>query len=564
MCRHKSFLCFAKFYCFVLISFLCCFLSSYTLKAKAYNENRISFGTLKNGKTNTQNGLTYEKNVIALDFDVTEYSSAIFEVSAVDVTGDLSVKITCSTVDSSAIIKELLVPSNNEINWKYCSEGLFAPGKYFLVIDDAGKGTLTGKIKSTLKLDGVKIYDDGNNNTSDHAQKQEVDGKERTYVFAKLYTWGIKGDDDTDWIKFSTDTEGVYLRLDPLNSYNGQIRMELYKGQKGKTPELLYNYYTQKTKELFLKSLPAGNYFLKIMFDCYDDVSERSFASNQVVYDLTLAPYVELEKISFVDPKVTLGLKGEVSSCQTKIKMTPEKVAIKKVTWESSDTKVATVTDGIVKAVKSGNATITCIMTDINGNSKKAKCTVEVKSQTVTLDVKNLSLEKGAKTVIKAKVSPKESVTWYSEDKSIAKINKKGEISAIKAGKTKIYAKTKSGVKSATCTVTVTEKKVEVPKNPKKTEKVNDSGKDKGSNVDNKNPLSDMTLKSGIGSIDVGFKTKVTRYLGPEKGTWVVNDCLEIVSYDDYSVTVRGIKKGKGYVSFASGGYSMNIAIDVE
>lgn len=548
-----------------VFAILFCIVCFDSVASKAYNENRVVFGTLKDGKTNTSKGLTSDKNVLALSFEIKKFSRAAFKVSSSDVNSDLAIKITCSSVDSASIYSETITPKNKKISWSYRSEGLFAPGKYYLVIGDAGKSITTGKIKSSMTLETVNLYDDGDNNTYDYSQLQAVDGTERMYRFAKLYTWGISGDDNTDWIRLKTDEEGLYIRIDPLNSYNGQIRMELYSGEVGKTPELLYSYTMQKRKELLLKSLPAGNYFFKIMYDCFeDDVSVRSFERNQVVYNLLLASCAQLDKISFSSSKVTLGLKGDISKYEAKIVKKPEKAAATKTTWESSDPKVATVTDGVVKAVKAGTATITCTMLDINGNKKKTSCVVEVKPQTVTLSNKSVSIEKGAKTTLKADVTPKESVTWYSEDKTVASISKKGEISALKAGKTTVYAKTKSGVKSAVCSVTVTDKKATTPKTPTEPDKGNGSGNAGGGNDVNVNPLTDMTLRCDVQSIDVGFKKKIVRYQGPETGTWTVNDCLEVVSSDDYSVTVRGVKKGKGYVSFVYGGYSKSITIDVE
>ena len=56
--------------------------------------------------------------------------------------------------------------------------------------------------------------------------------------------------------------------------------------------------------------------------------------------------------------------------------VSPSKATNKSVTWSSSNTAVATVSNGVVKAVSAGTATITC--TSVANNSKKATCTVTV------------------------------------------------------------------------------------------------------------------------------------------------------------------------------------------
>ena len=138
--------------------------------------------------------------------------------------------------------------------------------------------------------------------------------------------------------------------------------------------------------------------------------------------------------------------------------VTPSNATNKSVTWTSSDTKVATVSNGKVTAVKAGTATITAK----TSNGKTATCTVTVKKKTVSatgisLNKTKLSLVKGSSATLTATITPSnatdKSVTWTSSNTSIATVSK-GKVTAVKAGTATITAKTSNG-KTATCTVTV-------------------------------------------------------------------------------------------------------------
>ena len=144
--------------------------------------------------------------------------------------------------------------------------------------------------------------------------------------------------------------------------------------------------------------------------------------------------------------------------------ITPSDATDKTVTWTSSDTKVATVSNGKVTAVKAGTATITAK----TSNNKTATCTVTVTKKTVeatgiSLDKTSLSLDEGESETLTATVSPSDAtdktVTWTSSDKKVATVSN-GKVTAVKAGTATITAKTSNG-KTATCTVTVSKKIVE-------------------------------------------------------------------------------------------------------
>lgn len=130
------------------------------------------------------------------------------------------------------------------------------------------------------------------------------------------------------------------------------------------------------------------------------------------------------------------------------------------VTWSSSNTGVATVTNGVVKAVKAGTATITATSNGVN-----ATCKITVKEPTLSLSKTSTTLyTKDEKTAtLVAKVNGTEvsgsQVTWSTSDKTIVKVEN-GKITAIAEGTATITAKA-NGI-SKTCKVTVKKPSISV------------------------------------------------------------------------------------------------------
>ena len=140
----------------------------------------------------------------------------------------------------------------------------------------------------------------------------------------------------------------------------------------------------------------------------------------------------------------------------------PSNATNKDVTWESSNTSVATVdASGLVTAVSAGTATIT--VTTKDGN-KTATCAVTVTATTVpvsgvSLNKDSTSLYVGDTETLTATITPdnatNKNVTWSSDDTSVATVDTSGLVTAVGAGTATITVTTVDQSKTATCEVTV-------------------------------------------------------------------------------------------------------------
>lgn len=163
----------------------------------------------------------------------------------------------------------------------------------------------------------------------------------------------------------------------------------------------------------------------------------------------------------------------ETATRMLKPTIEPANATNKSVLWASSDPSVASVnTDGVVTAVSQGTAVITCTTKD---SSRTAKCTVKVlktiKSTSVSLDSKSLTISDGKSATLTANIRPSNvsitSLNWKSSNKKVATVSSDGVIKAVNPGKCTITVSTKDTGKKATCKITVVEtpvKKVKLNK----------------------------------------------------------------------------------------------------
>lgn len=134
----------------------------------------------------------------------------------------------------------------------------------------------------------------------------------------------------------------------------------------------------------------------------------------------------------------------------------PSNTTNRNIMWSSSNTAVATVSDGKITARKAGTATITAK----TSNGKTATCTVTVTAimpTKVTLDKTAITLVVKSSEAIRAIISPanatNQSIAWSTSNSAVATVSG-GNVTAIKPGTATITAKSSNG-KTASCSVRV-------------------------------------------------------------------------------------------------------------
>ena len=133
----------------------------------------------------------------------------------------------------------------------------------------------------------------------------------------------------------------------------------------------------------------------------------------------------------------TLYTKG---STKTTLKVTTN--LTDKITWKSSNTKVAAVNSkGVVTAKAKGTAVITA-----SCGEYKATCKITVKNPSLKLTKTSATVKVGKTTKISAKATPSGKVTYKSSNSKIATVSSKGVVKGKKKGTAKITV-TCNGVK---------------------------------------------------------------------------------------------------------------------
>lgn len=129
--------------------------------------------------------------------------------------------------------------------------------------------------------------------------------------------------------------------------------------------------------------------------------------------------------------------------------------------WSSSNSNVATVSNGLVTAVNPGTATITASFT-YEGETYSASCSVTVKEVSIKLDQTSKTVYQTDSFTLNTTVTPSgQSVSWSSSNNNVATVSN-GKVIAVNPGTATITASFIYGGKtfSASCSVTV--KKVSI------------------------------------------------------------------------------------------------------
>lgn len=238
----------------------------------------------------------------------------------------------------------------------------------------------------------------------------------------------------------------VYSQYNIPSGYEGKVKCYKWSGRNAYAFRITYKNWNTCTIEGYVEGY--GQLY------CYMEYGSTAY---QAYYDVIVTEPKKtlVTSISLNSNSVNL-LPGETEQLTASI--LPSNASDKTVTWASDNVNVATVeSDGLVKGVGPGSATITCRAADGSGVSTTCKVNVEKIEPTSISLPSEMTVGIGETLTIPYTLEPENtssSITWESSNTSIVTVSSSGEVTGVTEGTTTVTATTSNG-KSASCKVTV-------------------------------------------------------------------------------------------------------------
>ena len=226
--------------------------------------------------------------------------------------------------------------------------------------------------------------------------------------------------------------------------------------------------------------------------------------------------------------------------------VSPGNATDKTIIWSSDNETVATVSSaGDVVAKVPGIANIS-VKTHDGGMTATCRVTVvskKISVSGVSLDNATLSMTEGETRTLKAAVTPEDatdkSVTWSSDNTSVADVTSTGVVVAKSPGTASIIVKTNDGGKTATCYVTVKENVI---------------------------PVAGVSLNISSMTLNVGETQTLTVTVTPSNASdktvsWKSSDAT--IAYVDSDGTVVAISAGTATITATVGDMSAECIVTV-
>ena len=212
--------------------------------------------------------------------------------------------------------------------------------------------------------------------------------------------------------------------------------------------------YTCETKQLTAKALPAKSVVWKSSNPKIASVNSNGIIKPKKASKITITATANGISASckVVIKNPSLQLKSSaIAYLDNSIDLHAVAVPKNSITWKSSNTKIATITQtGKVIPKRTGRTTITA-----SCNGLKKACKITVKKPSVDLNQNKVTFFAENNYTLKAKAHPNSQLYYRSSDPKIATVDKHGKIKGLKKGTVTITASV-PGAKE-TCKVTVLE-----------------------------------------------------------------------------------------------------------
>lgn len=267
----------------------------------------------------------------------------------------------------------------------------------------------------------------------------------------------------------------------------------------------------------------------------------------------------------------------------------PTGLSNSKLTWESSNPNVATVSDrGLVTAKSTGKTTISVK----TSNGLSASCVInvtnsDVQAAGIKLNMYSKTMTVNAKLQLTATITPQSATTkrlvWTSDNESVAKVSQTGLVTAQGLGKAVITVVSTDGKLMAKCNITVSNV-TPTPTQPGKTTTTPVATAPAGTQFSisqlqlsttkltvnkGKTATFNITLNGATGTVEVKSSDSSIAKISLPPGTDDVPICsngicfLDGLTRADYvTITVTGVKAGTTYINVKT--VNVNLASDAE
>lgn len=357
-----------------------------------------------------------------------------------------------------------------------------------------------------------------------------------------------------DVAKAMNETFKVTSNLDPI-----RITPEYssYSVKRYTDTNIKVDVYPNSNKDLVFTSLDEDVCKVRTVSQYSDTATVRGYETgvtyikvhlkDEPSYYAIIPIYVTSSTINATGITVTESISIEKTDSYNLVPtLQPYNVTDKTVKFSSSNTSIATVdSKGKVTGIREGTVVVTvkshnsfedyCVVTV----TKQKATTVPTTSITIT---NNITLEKGLSQYLSTTVYPHnatdKTVTYYSSDSKIAKVNSSGKVTAVNNGIAVIVAQTHNGF-TASCVVTVTNNSI---------------------------PASGITVNSGLSIREGGvhyITATVQPYNATDKTVKYYSDDTRIAKVDS-SGKVTGVKQGTTVITVEThNGYKAYCVITV-
>ena len=268
------------------------------------------------------------------------------------------------------------------------------------------------------------------------------------------FYWGASKDEQNTFLKALDDIGGELAGTQEYYEFEIDWNNEITKNST-EYPATLKAQRSSLDENSFRSRLGPLSHNTRYWYKAYLKVDDQKFYGEVKTFITDVVPVTE---VSLNTTQYSFNTIGNTLTLTPII--LPADATNKAVSWRSSNTSVATVdANGTVTAKGNGTAIITVTTND---QSKTATCEITVcqKVTGISLSKSSVTLNEGQTVTLTATISPSnakdKSVTWSSDNTSVATVDPSGKVTAVSKGTATIKATANDGSgMSGFCSVTV-------------------------------------------------------------------------------------------------------------